>query len=298
MADAAPRRQHTVSQVILRRFTVRTADPSKRNRIAVFDSQTGRINDRSPKSVFLIEDFVTHEPVEIENRWGQVETQLPSALDALAEGRWPLAADTEDVIRAAVALHWIRSAGTFLVHNRIAADQVAKSKARTATWGIPVWTQAYYNRTGLHVSGSKGARLAQDRIYGELAPAAVAEIFAEKLVEYFHATWSMLKKYRVQVGFDPTGSLFIGDSPVITPDPSTGGLAMHHGVAVMDAKSAVMPVSPGLVVSFDRDPLRTRLNSNQIRQLNQWQQSCFLRWIACSVRSPFRGSLGRPQVVI
>src|SRR4051794_27751284 len=61
-----PRRQHTVSRVVLRSFTWD-------NKISVFDRQRDLIHAIGPGGAFYVENFEQHDAVVAEERWGRVE---------------------------------------------------------------------------------------------------------------------------------------------------------------------------------------------------------------------------------
>jgi hypothetical protein len=50
-----PKRQHTVSRVVLRQF-------QRRNQITVFDRRNSIIHDKGLGGVFFYENFIAHEP--------------------------------------------------------------------------------------------------------------------------------------------------------------------------------------------------------------------------------------------
>src|ERR1700733_10715565 len=74
MADQnIPRRQHTVSQGILRRFTEPTT-----GQLESYNLIHGKAHRKYPVQVGFVWNFVEHEPTATEKRWQGTEVRLPS----------------------------------------------------------------------------------------------------------------------------------------------------------------------------------------------------------------------------
>jgi hypothetical protein len=282
-----------VSKVVLKRFTSpRSSDPRRRDRLAVFDRRSGRVNDRSLGGAFIHPNFVAHDQERVERRWSAIESRairIYRELDQSVDGI--VAPDIEQDLRALVALHWARSEGLREVHDRVSTEALAASKARTAH--LPGWADAFRRRTGLELAGPEALRIIQEEIYAELAEPKVAEFFSERILAYYESCAAFLERYRVQIGRTRARALIIGDVPVITPNRASGGLAVHQGVGLYDAQDLFMPIGPDLLVSFGKEPGEKQLTNEEVDVLNGWQASAFVRWLGSAADPTSRAALAR-----
>lgn len=97
-----PRRQHTVSQVILRKF-------ASRDTLTVYDREKDVLGPKAPRGAFRVEYFDRHDPFGAEARAGAIESRVQKVFPLIA-GRTVL--DHEDAVCTLIdlmALHWARS---------------------------------------------------------------------------------------------------------------------------------------------------------------------------------------------
>lgn len=99
-----PRRQHVVSETILKRWSIA-------GEVVAVDLRNGRFQRRSP-SAEAFEEWLVREDYArpVEAVWGEVETDVPQLLDALDGGR-PLTPELRRVLTRLVSLHLVRSRG-------------------------------------------------------------------------------------------------------------------------------------------------------------------------------------------
>ncbi len=64
-----PKRQHTVSQVVLRRF-------ARHQKVSLYDRDKDAIYSKGPGGLFC-GDFDRHDPATAEQRWGTVVSKMP-----------------------------------------------------------------------------------------------------------------------------------------------------------------------------------------------------------------------------
>lgn len=80
--SVGPRKQHVVSQVLLRRFM-----QSGTGKLRAFDIRSGHSKLCSPAALRYIGDYIRAEDaVEAERRWKAMEDRLPDALAAVDAG--------------------------------------------------------------------------------------------------------------------------------------------------------------------------------------------------------------------
>ena len=213
--------QHTVSQVVLRTFR-----PRGGRSLRVFDRTTGRANLRSPRSTFLTPNFVVHEADAAEMRWGAIESKLPLAYEAIRKGT---ALDQPRVIgllKDLLALHWVRSTGTRLVHQRVCDDVIAESKRRYAN-RPDLLDAVFRSRFGLDPAGPESRAMILDQLHSN-APQLFDEQWSESLARNFRNARDYFESQSVEIVHSPDQDLIIGDVPVITPKAGHAGVAVHQ----------------------------------------------------------------------
>lgn len=76
----------------------------------------------------------------------------------------------------------------------------------------------------------------------------------------------------MQVLRAPTGSEFlISDAPVITADASGNRRGMRNNIAIGNADSVLMPLSPHVTVALDNLGGDFGIDAAHVRKLNAWQ---------------------------
>lgn len=101
------REQHVVSKAPLRRFT--TSENGEAPMLCAYTFEHGCINARTPAAVGKVVDFVKIDSQTTEDLWSLTETKLPAALDAARDPGIFDSTDHVATIKAAVALHAVRS---------------------------------------------------------------------------------------------------------------------------------------------------------------------------------------------
>ena len=281
MVDGDPIKQHTVSQVVLRRFASRSSKADYRGRLAVLDRQSGRLNLRNPRGIFTINAFVEYQAKDLEQLWGGVESRLKPAFNALDRRVWPLQPEIEGgTLRDLVAVHWIRSGAIRALHDRLSLEHIAASKTRVAA-DTEFWKKAFEAKTGLAPAGDGALEWIIDQLYREVAEPVVAKLFSSKVLEHYQNAKLHFQRYRIRVAYATSPTFMIGDVPVITPNRRLVGLGPHQGVALMDAEDVFMPVSPNILVALGPQSVQVDLQTEAVRDFNSLQQAGYIRWLAC-----------------
>ena len=152
-----PRRQHTVSQGILRKFT----DPTTK-KLESYDLKYEKSAAKYPAQVGYVWDFVTHEPIATEQRWQSVENEFVIFVKAL-ENRTLLDNDvTIDLAKRIIALHVIRSLTRWelqeLIVERANAGVIKSLLEKPQQLEVAV-----YKRTGLYSAGPEILQVQAER---------------------------------------------------------------------------------------------------------------------------------------
>ncbi|MBF4634672.1 DUF4238 domain-containing protein [Agreia pratensis] len=100
--DGEPRKQHVISKALLRRFS--TPDEE----LISYDLRYGKSRPRNLSAVAYQLDFVAFEAHAAERLWGQVEDDLPRALNALDNGQLFETPGFVETLKGTIVLHFIR----------------------------------------------------------------------------------------------------------------------------------------------------------------------------------------------
>lgn len=259
-----PRRQHTVSQALLREFT-------DDGRLVKYDIRHGKAYRRSPRAVGYHADFISVAPQAFEDLWKVMEDQLPAAIATLATPEWPNAQPAIDIIKLAVVVHFVRNKALrhWELRNIPAALQVVRDE---------IWLERkdlvraeYERRTGRAGSPEAEVRSWLETIGpgDELLSGAG---FAQRVLDMLNWTTRWIAPLTIQVLVAGGSVPFIlSDAPVV-PFRDDLGLAGYGLVALGDAQGVLLPLSPSRAVCVANnartgildDTFVTRLNFHQL----------------------------------
>lgn len=265
-----PRRQHTVSRVVLRRFT-------RNGQLTVFDRDRSIVCPKGPGGAFFVEDFERLRPVEAEERWGPTESAMPR-IYSLIRARTVL--DDEAAVSTLIdlmAVHWVRSPAIRLAHERI-ADAVIKDSFRKYESQAPLLSQAYSQRTGLVASTAGELEWTNAQLHN-VTPQVREKWWSDRAEVNFTQAREIFGRSCLQIGYARAGDFLIGDAPVITRKTDHDGLGPHQGVAIGDASEICMPIDPALIIALGPVPAMVELDRAAVERYNSFQLRAFQRWL-------------------
>ncbi len=245
MSSVVPRRQHTVTQAVLRHFT----DPAT-NELEVFNLTTESFRQRPTRSVGFVWDFVEHDPVAAEGVWGVVEDDLPLLYSALDDGTLPHDPAAIQVAIDLLALHDVRSLTRKQIHEVV----IQRSETELLDWVMEqreYLSERFFERRGFYPAG--------DELFAEQAQIEVQiareqfinpEFFQERLMSNFEEARRMLSNFSVEVLVAGDVEFMISDDPAVRIKHGYRGLGPLTGVAWDKTNALVMPVSPKFAISM------------------------------------------------
>lgn len=267
-----PRRQHVVSETILKRWSIA-------GEVVAVDLRNGRFQRRSP-SAEAFEEWLVREVYArpVEAVWGEVETDVPQLLDALDGGR-PLTPELRRVLTRLVSLHLVRSRGFQQMNARVIADSAA---AGGRLHGILTWfgddqvvAMLAQARTGLIPAGPEGLALAREREIRRLADEFEpgGRFFVDQILVNFERAAAMLSDMRIEIGRVVEGELVIADNPAVPHNPVTRASGFLNGARIGEGP-VMMPLTPHLIAvvggGVEGD---TTLDGHAVEVLNRIQIS-------------------------
>ena len=245
MQPGVPRRQHTVTEAILRKFT----DPET-GQLEEFNLNFEIPRPKSPRLVGFVWDFVEFEQAATEQVWKNVEDDLPVMYAALTGGSLHQDPRATQVARDVLALHDVRSRTRKQIH------EIVLERSKSKLFDIMMeqkdyLSQRYYERCGYFPAGDE-LFAEQARIEVEITRELLndPEFFRSRLLVNFEENRKLLKNFSVEVIQAGSKDFMICDDPAVRIKHGYRGLGPLTGVAWDETNALVMPVSPKFAISM------------------------------------------------
>jgi hypothetical protein len=267
-----PRRQHTVSRVVLRRF-------ASDKRVSVYDRDRDAIYSKGPGGIFQTY-LDKHDPWSAEERWGKVEARIPWLYQVIDDGRLLAEPAAADVARDLVAMHWVRSPA-MRARSEIVRRQTVESRIQALAPETDLLAIGLRQEAGLIAAGDAGLQWFNRHVHEGVLRDSQEELNSDSLSRLYKGARTMLASRAVQVGHARQTDLMIGDSPVVTMRKGQSGVGPHQGVALGDASLICMPIDPHVLITLGLEPGETDLSEAAVCQYNAFQERGFIRWLGC-----------------
>ncbi|MFJ1512793.1 DUF4238 domain-containing protein [Cellulosimicrobium funkei] len=266
-------RQHTVSQIVLRQFTVGSV-------MTLHDAKQQIFLSKGPRAGFHI-PFDQHDPMGSEELWGRTETRIPKMYAALGARREVNTPTVEAIVRDVLALHWARSAAMRLAHEHLTEQVSQRSMAELAN-APELLRRAMLKSTGLHPFGPGALEWFNRDVHGRVVRENREAWWSERNAHHLAEARRIMDQWPLQFGYAPLGSdLIISDAPVVTRKPGHDGCGPHQGVALGEATEIVMPLSPTVLVGMGPEPKTLALTPESVQRFNEYQIRARVRWLGC-----------------
>lgn len=276
-------RQHTVSQVVLRQFTLRGV-------LTIYDSDRQIFLSKGPRAAFHM-PFDEHDPVGSEERWGEVEVRVPSLYSALQAGTPADDPEVEATVRNLLALHWARSSAMKVAHQEVMERVLRRSIQNLARYPA-LLEREMLRLTGLHASSPQALQWFNEEVHHRAVRENSEMWWSARNAHNFVEARRMMSKWSVQVAHAPDGCEFIiSDAPVITIKVGHEGFGPHQGVALGDAAEICMPLSPQVMVALGPEPKAISLAPEVVERYNDLQIRARTRWLGCRPSGPGEATL-------
>jgi hypothetical protein len=269
LSGAAPTvpEQHTVSQVILRRFLGPTPQG---DRLLAYNLQYGKAKMRTPRAVGKITNFVQVDSLETERVWGRTEQDLPAAIDAARTRRVLQNPRHVAVIKDAIALHFARSLD--ILHSVDQSWQQALAVARAAYLADQATlSELFYRKHGFLASGPAAAEeIADDLLRTARTLYESGSYFRLRVVDLFEGARRLAAAARLEI-IRPRRShhqFLLGDVPAISYDAGSNALGIPGGVPFGDATTVFLPLSPTRLAALSRTDRFEAVPARAVRQVN------------------------------
>ncbi|MDX2576719.1 DUF4238 domain-containing protein [Streptomyces scabiei] len=291
--DAPVKRQHLISQVLLAQF----ATPIRHT--AGLHVQPHDLRNpqrmpkaRTPRGVGWIEDFVPFASASLEQTWNEVEQHLPEAFASVAAGVALDEPDTVALLRDVIALHWVRSQHYRDLHKFIFRAFYQERFRRFLNEDQVLLQLATWEKTGLLVTGREGLALHAERVLAPMADAYESgALFRVRIEASFAKARSLLAGHAVQILRPEQGEFLIGDNPALTM--RRDGPMVSFNMAIGDAHSVLLPISPRYVLSIGPNPAYLSASRAEVDELNTLQICAARRYVYTRPGSTLRAFIIR-----
>jgi hypothetical protein len=243
------KRQHYVSQVVLRRFVEPVSGVGRV--LSRYDLASGITDLIGTRGVAFLDHFIAVDSATTERLWQKVENSLGPGIDR-AVRRVTLTKAERLTLRRTVALHFVRNPQSVRAHEKAFEDAAAEQVERLGdTWFAE---EAFRRHTGgLVAVGPEGRRIGIERSQGRLRDMYKAgglfrlsvQRLYEKLSDRFDTAG-----LAILTPANPSREFLVGDVPAVTYNTTTGAAGLGEGVAIDQADEIVMPLAPGLLVAI------------------------------------------------
>lgn len=280
-------RQHLVSQVILKRFTM----PGSRGsgcRLLPFDLQypERRHKLQTTRACGWVEDFVAFESAAAEELWGSIERKVPAALAAVQAGAPFVDPGHASVLRDLIVLHFVRS----LHYREVHVSAFTKVRADLRSSLVQIYgKQLRYEalrETGLHLAGRRAlgayAELLIDRSE-TVRDHESGKLFRTSIESTFRKVQTRASSWQAEIHTPASGKFLIGDNPAVTLNQN-GGI-MDWGMPFGDATSIVLPIGPQHLVALGPRNKVGTLSAADVDILNTVQIYAARRYVYMHPRS-------------
>ncbi|MEW2426053.1 DUF4238 domain-containing protein [Streptomyces nigra] len=286
-ADRIPRRQHLVSQVLLKQFTVDEPDdrgPQVRPVDVHFPERSNKL--KSTRACGWAENFIAHDAASAEDLWNFVESRAPAAFEAVAAG--PPFADPlhMETLRDLIVLHYVRSHRYRDVYTNAFETVRAKVPGELVERFPEALRREALRQTGLHLAGADALNAFAKRLVEQSEVTqdfGSGALFRASIESMFHKVRAESSNWHLEILKSESGQFLIGDNPALTVRTNTTPWLCN--MAIGDAHSVVLPIGPRLLLALGRRNIVGTIPRATVNQLNTVQVLAADRYVYMHPRS-------------
>ncbi|MFD8911716.1 DUF4238 domain-containing protein [Streptomyces sp. NPDC059575] len=287
MKEAHISKQHLVSQVLLRQFTM-LGPKASGWQLLPFDlwNPERRQKLKGPGACGAAKDFVAFDSASAEDLWGSVETRVPAALAAVKAGT-PFADPLHvEVLRDLVVLHYVRShryRGVYTSAFETVSVNVRGELVRQYPEHV---RREALRQTGFHLSGFGSLGSFAERLIEQSEVTqdfGSGKLFRTSIENMFNKARAMAAKWHVEVLSPESGQFLIGDNPGVSVRMDT--TPFSYNMAFGDAHSVVLPIGPRRLLALGPRNLLGSVPGAVVDELNTVQILAADRYVYMHPRS-------------
>lgn len=260
------KKQHVVSQVLLKRFAGQ--DKNGGAVLVPFDLENGReLKQTGTAGCAWIPHFVPYASKSAEELWQAVEGKIGAAIDNIERGRFDL--NIASTIKDAIALHLVRSIRYMQIHTNSTKLTPSRVLAKALREQYPALLREYVKRHG-HTPSPEDLIHFGDKLVTEQAEERFDGSHTRVMIEHtFDSAKRLMSGHAVQIWRTPPGAeLLISDSPAFTMRYSADRRVVRPNVAIGDAHAIVMPLGRTTLACTGPKKKRAILTTEQVDFFN------------------------------
>jgi hypothetical protein len=263
--------QHTVSQVLLRRFSGHRGSATGLESYSVKYGLSKRLY--SPKSIGKAKDFVKIDSDETERLWQKTETYMHDALKAVDAGTVLSSPAHVQTIKDAIALHFARGKEVLEAEHLLWTSVTDPESPQWSAINVDPISLFRARHNGLFPPSIQAAK----EIVATDIQAHIKKMYDDgfitrlKIVDNFEKARDLARQAALQIVTAKKGEFVIGDSPTLTIDWHQQRVGVLDRVSFGGADTVILPLGPHhLAVLSNRSEL---IDDNKLvaDQVNTWQ---------------------------
>ncbi|MER7496461.1 DUF4238 domain-containing protein [Streptomyces pharetrae] len=287
MKAAQIARQHLVSQVLLKQFTMAEPDdrgPQVRPVDVRYPERSNKL--KSTRACGWVDTFIAYESQSAEDLWNSVERRAPAAFEAVHAGT-PFADPLHvEALRDLIVLHYVRSHRYRDVYTN--AFETVRAKVRSELverYPEPLRHEAL-RQTGLHLAGAgtldafAERLIEQSEVIQDFGTGALSRTSIESM---FNKVRAMASSWHLEVLTPESGQFLVGDNPAVSV--RTDKTPWSYNMAFGDAHSIVLPITPRHLLALGRKNLVGTIPRAVMDQINTVQILAADRYVYMHPRS-------------
>jgi hypothetical protein len=264
------KRQHIVSQVLLRRFS---APSPKGSRLVSHHLRHGPQPPKSIRECGKAPGFLSAAVQSAELLWKEVEDKLGPAIEAARHGGVHGNVAHVATIKDAIALHAIRSYRYMDAHKNAFVEAELDVRQELLSNRRELLRAAFRRKYGLEPGGREALLLMAEPTFEEWRHLESSGIYGRVSIEaMFDRVRRAFQLIPLEIGHTSApDSLLVSDSPAVSIRFEGAKAQFRVGVAFGDAHTVVLPLSPDCVAALGAEDLESILSSAHVRLLNDAQ---------------------------
>ncbi|MFD5557779.1 DUF4238 domain-containing protein [Streptomyces sp. NPDC127068] len=280
-------RQHLVSQVLLKQFTMGGPDARGPQVLPVDVRYPERPNKlKSTRACGWVDTFVAYDSATAEDLWNSVERRAPAAFEAVHGGA-PFADPLHvETMRDLIVLHYVRSHRYRDVYaNAFETVRVKVRKDVVERFPEPLRREAL-RQTGLHLASEGALHAFAERLVEQseiTQDFGTGALFRTSLESMFNRVRAMASNWQLEVLTPENGQFLIGDNPAVTVRTDTR--PWSYNMAIGDAHSIVLPITPRHLLALGRRNIVGTIPRALLDQINIVQIRAADRYVYMRPRS-------------
>ncbi|NEV92515.1 DUF4238 domain-containing protein [Streptomyces tendae] len=280
-------RQHLVSQVLLRQFTMPGSGGTGWQLLPIDVCNPERPTKlKGTRACGSAANFVAVDSASVEALWGSVESRAPAALAAVHAGA-PFADPLHvETLRDLVVLHYVRSHRYRGVHTSAFETTSVRLRGELTSRFPEQLRREALRRTGLHLTGPGSLGAFAERLIEQSEVAQAFEsgkLFRTSIENTFYQVRAMAAKWQVEVLMPESGQFLVGDNPAVTIRTDT--TPFSYNMAFGDAHSIVLPISPRHLLALGAGNMMATVPRAVVDEINAVQVFAADRFVYMHPRS-------------